>query len=140
MRFSILFSAARRVSGLLACLLLTGSVLSVNPAAAQDKPDAGSKDKPDKGGAADKITDKSADASDVAPLTIALDDIGELRGLSPLKLTADELDKMSAIIADAETDYKQKTRYKRRPHPSQSLGRHSRGKEKSPCGNGSRLR
>ena len=107
MRFSITFSAARRVGGLLACLLVSGSLLSANPAAAQDKPDAGSKDKPGNG-AADKSPNKSADASDVAPLTIALDDIGELRGLNPLKLTADELDKMSVIIADAQTDYNKK--------------------------------
>ena len=105
MRFSIPFPAWRRGVSLLACLLLTGSgsVFNAGPAMAQDKPDASSKDKPTKDAA-----DKSADASDVAPLFIALDDIGELRALNPLKLTPDELDKISAIITDAQTDYNKK--------------------------------
>ena len=89
---------------MLACLLLTGSgVFSATPSLAQEKPDASSKGKPTKDAA-----DKSVDISDVAPLFIALDDIGELRVLNPLKLTADELDKISAIISDSQADYNKK--------------------------------
>ena len=44
----------------------------------------------------------------MTPLTIALDDIGELGSLSPLKLTADELDKIIVLVADAETEHNKK--------------------------------
>ena len=108
MRFPLTFTAGRQAELLLACLLLTGGILSVRPAAAQDKadkpakPDPATKDKPAPN------ADKTADASDVAPLFVALDDLGELRVLNPLKLTADELDKMSAIITDSQADYNKK--------------------------------
>ena len=104
MRLQKIFSA-RRFRWLLACLLLTGGVCGVRPAAAQDKPakpDPAGKDKPA------PSADKTADAPDVGPLFIALDDLGELRVLNPLKLTADELDKMSAIISDSQADYNKK--------------------------------
>ena len=75
------------------------------PAAAQDKPasDKNTAEKP--APAAPEKDKKSVDATDVAPLFTALDDLGELRVLNPLKLTPDELEKMAALIAEAQTDY-----------------------------------
>ncbi len=86
----------------------SGLLLGIRPAWAQEKPAKGG----DKNAPSDAKSDakdaKSADVSDVAPLFVALDDLGELRVLNPLKLTADELDKVAAIISDSQTEYNKK--------------------------------
>ena len=122
----------RRIRLLMTCLILIGSgcALTIHTAAAQNKPDAAGKD----------AKEKSADASDVAPLFVALDDLGELRVLNPLKFTADDLDKITAIIADSQAEYNRKLALNAAPALRQSVGHHPCGEEKSPRRNRAGLR
>ena len=50
----------------------------------------------------------AATAQDIAPLFDAVDDLGEMRVLNPLQLTAEELDKMAAAIAESQAEYNKK--------------------------------
>ena len=45
---------------------------------------------------------------EIAALSAALDDLGELRVLNPLKLTPEELDAVSKAVADSQADYNKK--------------------------------